>query len=254
MTDQFIYDGSFAGLLTAIFDVYEQKKNEVVISKQKDGCALLHHQYLVITSKSKAARVWNSLKKKIPLSALKEMYYAFLSEEAGIETVVFYFVKYVLAYADDAESYVDRNVLVIKQAAKKVSAEKQRFRAFVRLNKLSNGLFYAMIEPDYNILPLIAPHFIKRYTGEDWLIYDVKRKYGIRYNKDSREVSEVTVYNEGWENEKSVILFYDEEELHYQALWKNYYKNTVVTETRTMKLHLQNVPKHYWKYLPEKKK
>lgn len=253
MIDQFVYDGSFAGLLTAIFDVYEQRKEDAIISTAKDVSKLRNYLHEVTTDRKKAARVWNGLKKKVPLTVLKEIYYTYLSEVNGMETLLLYFIRYVMASRDDVENnYSDRNVLTVKQTAKNVAREKHRFEAFVRFNKLSDGLFYSVIEPDFNVLPIITPHFKRRYADQDWLIYDAKRKYGIHYKKEADELTEVILNAENT-NEKSVTLLYDENELHYQALWKNYFKSTNIQERKNMKLHLQHVPKRYWKYLSEKK-
>lgn len=255
MIEQFTYDGTFAGLLTAVFDVFEQRKEEAIISQQKDGSAIMFHQYPVITDKKKAERVWKGLKQKVSTNILKEIYYTYLSETEGIETNILYFIRYVLTQSTNGENnYSDRNVLTIKQTARNVAREKHRFEAFVRFNKLSDGLFYSVIEPDFNVLPIVMPHFKRRYADQDWLIYDARRKYGIHYNKEDSQVAEVTMQQEGHlTNEKSLILFYDEDELHYQALWKNYFKSTTILERKNMKLHLQHVPKRYWKYLSEKK-
>ncbi|HMX40265.1 MAG TPA: DUF4130 domain-containing protein, partial [Saprospiraceae bacterium] len=38
----------------------------------------------------------------------------------------------------------------------------------------------------------------------------------------------------------------------YQRLWRTYFSSTNIRERRNMKLHLQNVPSRYWKYLSEK--
>ena len=54
--------------------------------------------------------------------------------------------------------------------------------AFVRFQLTKDGLYYCIIQPDYNVLPLISNHFEKRYADQRWLIYDSRRKYGIYYD------------------------------------------------------------------------
>jgi probable DNA metabolism protein len=109
-------------------------------------------------------------------------------------------------------------------------------------------LYYAIIQPDFNVLPLIANHFKERYADQRWLIYDCRRKYGLCY--DLREVSEVMIhFNEGNSEEENV---YDEKESLYQELWKQYFDSVNIKARRNMKLHIQHVPKRYWKYLIEK--
>jgi probable DNA metabolism protein len=45
---------------------------------------------------------------------------------------------------------------------------------------------------------------------------------------------------------------YDEKESLYQELWKQYFDSVDIKARRNMKLHIQHVPKRYWKYLVEK--
>jgi probable DNA metabolism protein len=98
------------------------------------------------------------------------------------------------------------------------------------------------------VLPLISTHFKERYADQRWLIYDCRRKYGLYYDLD--EVSEVTIdFNESNNNSKDV---YDEKENLYQELWKQYFDSVNIKARKNMKLHIQHVPKRYWKWLVEK--
>ncbi|WP_072989097.1 DUF4130 domain-containing protein [Flavobacterium segetis] len=51
---------------------------------------------------------------------------------------------------------------------------------------------------------------------------------------------------------KSSSVFLDSE-IQYQKLWWEYFDHTNIKERKKIKLHLQHVPKRYWKYLMEKK-
>jgi probable DNA metabolism protein len=150
------------------------------------------------------------------------------------------------------DNFGDAHVLYFAQTLKKVSRERHRMKAFVRFNKNSDGLFTCMIEPDFNVLPLITDFFKNRYADQSWLIYDLKRKYGMYYNKTT--VQEVTLDSQ----EKSALsthtqsITLDEKDEHFQRLWQQYFHSTNIPARRNMKLHLQYVPRRYWKYLPEK--
>ena len=41
-------------------------------------------------------------------------------------------------------------------------------------------------------------------------------------------------------------------EKKYQTLWQRYFVKTGIPERKNMKLHIQWMPKRYWKYLTEK--
>ena len=113
-------------------------------------------------------------------------------------------------------------------------------------------MFHAVIEPDFNVLPLITDFFRKRYADQAWLIYDSKRKYGVLY--DLQQLSEVylTPQQQNSIAKTEDIISFDESEEKYQTLWKQYFKSTNIEARKNMKLHLQHVPKRYWKYLVEK--
>ncbi|MBC7745050.1 MAG: DUF4130 domain-containing protein, partial [Flavobacterium sp.] len=89
------------------------------------------------------------------------------------------------------------------------------------------------------------------YADQRWLIYDLKRDYGIYY--DLCKVDEVTLSFSGKTTgtAENNILFHEDENL-YQTLWKDYFKHVNIKERKNNKLHLQHVPKRYWKHLTEK--
>lgn len=252
---QFIYDGTFAGLLTTIFEVYEKKYADVSIVKSAKVEALVFSENTeIITDDEKSQRVWRGLKKKLSEGTLKNMYWCFLSEIKGIETTILNFTRYVFSTSENIEdNYGNANVLDIAQTARKVGREKHRFEAFVRFELIGTDLFYAPIDPDFNVLPLIIPHFKRRYPAMDWIIYDTKRKYGIHYDQASEKINEVVI--DFTQNETLVpgTIIFDPDEQKYKDLWKNYFKSVNIPARKNMKLHLKHIPKRYWKYLVEKR-
>ena len=62
----FLYDKTFEGLLTAVFEAYRLKKFPDSIIKEEDTLPLFYDEtYTVITDDEKAERVWKSLGKKL---------------------------------------------------------------------------------------------------------------------------------------------------------------------------------------------
>jgi probable DNA metabolism protein len=123
--------------------------------------------------------------------------------------------------------------------------------AFVRFQKTADHLYFAIIEPDYNVLPLIKDHFRKRYADQKWLVYDAKRKYGIFYNLE--EVAEVQInFEKEMSRGKKVQTIYNSDEEIYQQLWHQYFKSVNIAARKNTKLHIQHMPRRYWKYLTEK--
>ena len=148
--------------------------------------------------------------------------------------------------------YSHADVLLLHQINRKVHREKHRMEAFVRFQLTKDQLYYCLIQPDYNVLPLINTHFKNRYADQRWLIYDSLRKYGLYYNLET--VEEVTLNFENDMNDVNVVKsICDEKEELYQQLWCTYFDSVNITAQKNMKLHIQHMPKRYWRYLTEKK-
>ena len=242
------YDGSFAGLLTAVFEIYEFKPAAFTVSIGVSQPDLFGKEHIVITDFAKALRVWNGLKLRISKGALTDVYACSLSEVKGIENSIVRYIQLAFRLDNAEKAFSDFSVLHVSKVAKMVYRERHRMEAFVRFKLTADNIYFASIEPDFNVLPLLVSHFRKRYADQRWLIYDNKREYGIFYNLF--EVEEVSFKSkEGPLNEKSNFA---EEEALYQKLWKDYFKHVNIPSRKNTKLHVQHVPKRYWKYLVEK--
>lgn len=248
-----IYDGSFKGLLTAIFEVYEYKIQQPhIVKKEMVEGSLFGTIHLTETDNAKAVRVLNKLKEKLTPNGFAQLYKTFLSELKGIENVIYRYIAYVLQNNGGVENnYAHPDVLMLQQTSRKVDRERHRMKAFIRFQLTKDSLYYAIIQPDYNVLPLIVKHFKDRYADQRWLIYDAMRKYGIYY--DLGNVTEVNIdFTSDLQNADSRAALYDASEELYQQLWQQYFASVNIKARKNTKLHVQHMPKRYWKYLVEK--
>lgn len=253
MIVDYIFDGSFAGLLTAVFESYERKHLRVQLLLEHQTSNLFGEVVRIHSNPQKAERVWKGLEKKTDSKSCKNFYKAFLSEDPQIFQHLLNYAWYLFNHPDGHfRNYGNVHVLAITQMSQKVHREKHRMEAFVRFQKSSNGLYFAIIHPDFNVLPLIVRHFRSRYADQPWVIYDKKRKYGIHY--DLQQVHEVTFDFKTAQDlsPATTDITMDEKEGLYTTLWKDYFKSTNIVERKNIKLHIQHVPKRYWRYLTEK--
>lgn len=247
------YDGTFEGFLSAVFQVYEEKLIDVRIERETLATkTFFAEQSSVITDSEKARRVWKSIGRHCSAEGKNNIYKAFLSELTGIENTLLHFIKRSLSEKNQLDNdFTDPEILKISKTVKMVGREKHRMDAFVRFRLTKDNLYFATVSPDFNVLPLNAKHFKNRYADQHWLIYDLKRKYGIHYNLN--KVNYVTMHVSKEVNTASkAILYFTQDEVAFQDLWKNYFDSTNIVSRKNMKLHLQHVPKRYWKYLSEK--
>ena len=247
------YDGSFAGILSAVFDLFSYKLDAVRLEVTGQYTAPLFGQtHTVVTASAKAGRVWAGLRKRLSSQALEQLHFAYLSEQATIADQLVAYMRYAFSSAVSIEKdFSHPAVLHIAQTARKVHREKHRMEAFVRFQLTADELYYGVVEPDFNVLPVIAGHFEKRYADQRWLIYDARRRYGIYYNLET--VEEVALsFEAGLQEGRQVAKVYDEKEHLYQQLWQRYFSSTNIEARKNTKLHIRHMPVRYWKYLVEK--
>lgn len=253
----FIYDGSYEGLLSCIFVIFKERITPVAINAEDNyQFALLDTARRIDTNESWAARVLKGIDERTDASASALTYKIFLSELPLSEMLIYQVVRAIIQHGDETilENFANPCILKAAQIEKMIGREVHRMHAFVRFQKSQEGLFCAVIDPDFNVLPLIGDHFERRYADQSWLIFDARRQYGLYYNQE--DTSYVSSGHPVFE--LNIDMFQQEaiqdvQEKEYQSLWKNYFHAVNINERNNPKLHLRHVPRRYWKYLIEKK-
>jgi probable DNA metabolism protein len=250
----YVFDGSFKGLLTAVFDCFERKDFNARLyasaTHQNSVFGIIHH---VNTNDNCAQRVWGGLIKRLPAIEARKIYVAYLSEIPQVYDKLFRLMVDVFRNGGEVmKNFGDADILFITQTAKKVEREKHRMKAFIRFQKSKDQLYFASMEPDFNVLPLITRFFKERYADQQWLIYDIKRRYGAYYDKRSLSEIELNTVDIATDSIATDAITLDEQEALYAALWQDYFKSTNIASRKNTRLHVKHVPKRYWKYLTEK--
>lgn len=251
----FEYDGSFEGLLTTIFEVYDRKVSSCSIRRSGARTAEMFAEIITVeTDEMRAERVWNKLFALFEKAGMQTLYKAFLSEDQEVENAILQVVRYAIDRKKNIlNDFGHLYVLKIQQLVKSVNRERHRMTAFVRFQLTKDDLYYAVVEPDFNVLPLIIPHFQNRYADQKWVIFDSRRRYGIYYDLEKTEIIGFLPNENMTSDFRPNANAIGEGEDLYQDLWSNYFKSTNIKSRKNMKLHLQHVPRRYWKYLTEKR-
>lgn len=252
----FLYDNTFEGLLTSVFEAYFRHSFPDVLLPEGEPLPLFHDEvFTVITDEEKAGRVWRGLQKKLSRSALTSLAECWLAEEPETASLLFRYIRKVIDAPRSIETnFADPDVLEFSRMWKRVDWERTRLMQFVRFQKAADGTYFAAVEPEKNAIPLVVSHFKDRFADQRWLIYDIGRAYGYYY--DLREVRVVT-FGEDTSGGHLVTGILDEsladkDEKLFQQLWKTYFKSICIKERLNPRKHRQDMPVRYWKYLTEK--
>lgn len=251
-----IYDKTFEGLLTVVFDAYYCKTFPESLASEAEPLPLFCQvTFTVVTDQAKAARVWCALEKKLSATALSQLTCCWLSELPQVDILLFRYIRKAIDAAQSIEvNFGDPDVLELAKLWKQVNWERLRMLQFIRFQKAEDGTFFAPFDPRYNVLPLTIAHFKDRFADQKWLIYDIKRRYGYYY--DLHTVASVTFDSEATHFITGMLdeSLMDKDEKQFQQLWKTYFKSVAIKERINPKKHKQDMPVRYWKYLTEKQK
>ena len=249
----FLYDGTFEGFLSAVFDAFPAKEDVVIEKKEKSQSVLFTEIREIETSSEKAERVADKLLSICGKRGFSAIVYIFLSETESCETYAFYLIKSVIKYGTKAFSrFQDEKIARAMEIRKKVSKECERFLGILRFSELSNGIFYAPCEPDFNILPIIASHFYERLSGTKWMIHDLRCGIAV-YHCDGKTENVEFIDEMTSHLNMSTLLGKSENEEDFARIWSGYFKIIAIETRKNPKLQRQFMPQRYWKYITEKK-
>lgn len=240
----YIYDGSFEGLLTAIYEAYYRRETpQRFLTDENLQLSLVDSYVHIATDTVKSDKVYRSIIEKISREALENAYHVFLSNEEERGTIIYEYLKLGWKLGSRVDLCLsDDRVLKVHKIARRIKLEVHRMMGFVRFKAVEGCIYYARIEPDNNILELLAPHFAERFSGHAWIIHDIKRNIAAVYDtKDwvvARDVEEVFPKVTG-------------DELAYRALWKEFFRTAAIQSRINPRLQRRLMPARYWKHITE---
>ena len=239
------YDGSFTGFLSAVYQAYHDGTSHVEkIESIFAGRSLFSDGEVISSNFDNAEKVINSLCKKCGAKTAHTLYYAFMAEQPECEMSLFYYIRCAFHYKKMLP-YYKRDPLIqqVERWSLKTGNERYRMLGLLRFSELTDGMLYASIRPDYNIVPLMAGHFAHRMASAEWAIHDLHRHIAAYYNKHNIIIADVT------KQEKNIKYSRDEQE--FRRIWCQYYRSIGIKERKNPDLRRSFMPKKYWAYITE---
>lgn len=141
-----------------------------------------------------------------------------------------------------------RNPYVVRtfELARRTANEAHHEVEFIRFQELRQGILYALIGPENNVVPFIMPHFADRLATENFMIHDERRGlFGIHPAREEWYlVSDVGQLPEE-------LLQWSHKEEQYQELFTMFHKTIAIRERRNIRLQCQMLPLRFQDYMVE---
>ena len=242
-TVMYYYDGTYNGFLSCVFESFAEKETPAAILPvdEADQTCLFGAKYIE-TDLRRAERVRVSIPKKMGMEAQDILERAFFTcmPEKELRMLEFMRLGYKVGRGVCGrltEPAVDK----ITKAVQFLEREAHFYLGFLRFAEYGDVLI-AQIEPKNSVLPVIAPHFINRFSGEDFMIFDRTHKLALLYKDGATEflqAEHIELPPESPEEEK------------FRAMWRTFYDTVGVEGRRNDLCRRTHMPKRYWNRMTE---
>jgi probable DNA metabolism protein len=242
----YLYDGTFEGLLTSIFESFIGTYRPMSILPEKGAQTVFGVEYIYVqTDEVKWKRVSKGIISSISRDSLDLVYNVFLSEHIEHGIMIYDYLKLAFRMGVNINNNLaDDRVLSVINLSNKVSRERHYLTGFVRFTDIGGGILYSEIEPTYNIVELLMPYFCDRMPSQKFIIGDIKRKwYGV-YN------TQCVIFTDDIPAQFKAASIIGGD---YERLWKDFFEAIAVEERKSRRRQMSHMPKKYWKHITEKK-
>ncbi|QNM87259.1 TIGR03915 family putative DNA repair protein [Aliarcobacter cryaerophilus] len=237
-----IYDGTFEGFLSLVYEVYYKKLKPTKIYKTLPNEILFEEILEINSSKESGIKVLNAIKTKFPKEILEKILNIFMCDSKEFEMALLEYI--VIGFKDSKQLYNINNscVFYLNNLEKELFRVTHKLTGFIRFEELEDKTLYAKIESKFNVVYFLGRHFLKRFNNQNFIIHDLNRKLAFVKIENDFSVQEVAFFDEP---------NYSSNEEKFQKLWKSFFSGVTINERTNLKLQTQMVPLLYRTYMSE---
>lgn len=229
------YDGTFAGFLTCVWDALE-RGTEPVEFLLPGGAPALWEVLETATDQRKAKRLYAALARRVSPAFRTLIARGFLTCLPQKELDLLTLIRRGLREGDRVRLDLSDPVMArVNLALTKMWTEWDHLKGFVRFSDL-DGALVGEIEPKNRVLPLLAPHFAARYSGERLALYDRTHHEVFLSDRGRWRLLPAEDFRMGPAGA---------EERAFRAMWRKYYQTIAIEGRINPKCQSTHLPKRY---------
>lgn len=252
----FICEDSIDGIFTGVYDAWASKyghNNVSLTTCTPENYSLFCDYITVDTNFYKSEKVAQTLISRLGSDVYSEICQAAAAIDQRVSRrplmdkadAIYRTIVLALSLKDGSkvltylgEPYVNR----VFKLSLSSGNEAHHLLGFLRFHELENGILFARIHPQNDVLALIADHFTDRLPQENFMILDESRKKAALHQKGSNYF----ITNTDSLDESKLNRF-SKEELEYQKLWCAFFESIAIKGRLNGRLQNQNIPKRFQK-------
>ncbi len=250
MTIIYHYDGSFPGFLCMLDEALHRKEHPFAIITADAQEVLWGEVRVVERDDVRALACWRWMKAHFGVPTVRLVMRAFLADDERRDLRILDYLSFLCAVAPHGTAALAHPAVKgLDDLARQVTVEAHRLTGLVRFTQVRSQLLVAPIEPTHRVLPLIAPHFVRRLPGERWLIADLRHAFGYYWDTVSLREVEPGPEIAAVCNRPCTGASDDP----YESLWRRYVQVIAIAERRNPRAQRRFMPERYWRHLTEKR-
>lgn len=237
-----VYDRSFEGFLSLVYEVYYKKLKPTKIVYEKPNELFLEEYIFIENNEENFNKVLNALKTKFPKKAFETILNIFLCDSKKFELDLLNFI--ILGFKNIKELYNINNpsIFNIQNLEKELFRNIHKMEGFLRFEELEDNTLYAKIETKFNIVYFLGKHFFKRLNNQKYIIHDINRKIAFIKNEQFLGIQNIASFEEP-------KLSKNEEK--FSKLWSEFFKSISIESRKNEKCQKNMVPLLYRTYMNE---
>lgn len=246
----YVCEDSLTGIFSGIYEVWKRKMTaeEADLEVGDSFERRLFCEYIFCKAEErKALAVIRMIQKNLGADVYEKISYALLSADRRKAEMVFRAMLEAkkLSRKDRLMEHLGNEaVRAVFGMYRQVANEAHHYKGFVRFRELKNKTLFAKIEPKHAVLPCIAEHFADRFPQENWVIYDKTHEVFLIHEKGKRYyfLQQYMCMKGDSGSAQKIAGGFSEEEMDYEALWKEFVQSISVAERENRALQNQNLP------------
>ena len=246
----YVCEDSLTGIFSGIYEVWKRKMTaeEAGLEVGDSFERRLFCEYIFCKAEErKALAVIRMIQKNLGADVYEKISYALLSADRRKAEMVFRAMLEAkkLSRKDRLMEHLGNEaVRAVFGMYRQVANEAHHYKGFVRFRELKNKTLFAKIEPKHAVLPCIAEHFADRFPQENWIIYDKTHEVFLIHEKGKRYyfLQQYMCMKGDSGSAQNITGGFSEEEMDYEALWKEFVQSISVAERENRALQNQNLP------------
>lgn len=247
----YLCEDGLEGILCGVYDAFMSRKGhanvKLVLKSSEDTMELFCQYEESPVEEEKVQKVIRAIRSKISEEAYEAVYKAALSRDKDRADRIY---RFLICGFHAGPGIVDmlqlEEVFAIFEMCRFINNETHLLTEFVRFVDMEEGLLVGKIGPKNDVLVLLAPHFADRMSGENWIIYDERRKKAV-FHPAGKQWFVADLVSEEWEKR----LKKASEEDEYQMLYKCFRKSICIKERINPRCQMNHMPLRYRPYMPE---